>query len=287
MKKKNIPINLQCMEHPQDCSFHLSEYKTSEIIKKENKATNCLVFFLNGRAKAVSDLFESTYFEAGDILFFPRLADGHLEILEDCRCAVHQFDHSSCCSLHCILSPVYIYRRNTSRNFSYNCKIRAVSAFKPYLETISTYLEDGISNPSLWYTKHQEAIRILRMYYDLDQLCSFLQPLLFESLPFKSVVISNAPLANSAEELAGLCGYGISAFRRRFKDSFGLPAAQWLQQEKAKKVYYALTATDMPIKEIINSLSFSSPSHFNTFCKRIFSSTPTDIRKKAQKEQNI
>ncbi|MDL2241983.1 helix-turn-helix transcriptional regulator, partial [Bacteroidales bacterium OttesenSCG-928-L03] len=278
MKKRTLPINLQCMEHPQDCSFHLSEHRAGNIIKKRDREKNCLVFFRKGRARLFGDLVESTDFEAGDILFYPRLAEGHLEILEDCSYAAHQFDHSSCCSLHCILSPAYVYKHHANHKHSYNCKIRAVAAFEPYLESIATYLNDGISNPSLWYAKHQEAIRLFSLYYNMEQLCSFLQPLLFESLPFKSTVISNAQLANSAEELAELCGYGISAFRRRFKDYFGMPAAQWLQQERAKKVNYALTATDMPIKEIIDALSFSSPSHFNTFCKRIFNNTPTEIR---------
>ena len=235
---------------------------------------------MKGRVRAASSLFEDTYFEAGDILFFPRLIDCQLDILEDCSYAVHQFDHSSCCSLHCILSPIYIYSSN--HDTSFNCKLKAVKAFQPYLESISIYLKDNISNPSLWYTKHQEAIRIFSLYYERDELCSFLHPLLIESIPFKSIVISNAPLANSAEELAELCGYGNSAFRRHFKEHFGVPVAQWLQEQRAGKVHYALTATDMPIKEIINTLSFSSASHLNAFCKRFFNNTPTDIRKNEQ-----
>lgn len=117
MKKRNLPINLRCLEHPQDCSFHLSEYKAGDIVENNNKRMNHLVFFLKGRIRAVSNLFEDTYFEAGDILFFTRLIEGHLHILEDCSYAVHQFDHSSCCSLHCILSPIYMHTRSAHRTF--------------------------------------------------------------------------------------------------------------------------------------------------------------------------
>lgn len=286
MNKKPLPINLQCIEHPQDCSFHLFEHKAGDIVENEDKQTNYLVFFLKGRVRAVSNLYEDTYFEAGDILFFPRLNDGYIHVLEDCVCAVHQFNHSTCSSLHCILSPIYMHSENSARKFTYNCKLKAVKAFEPYLETILTYLKDNVSNPSLWYTKHQEAIRIFSLYYDRDQLCSFLHPLLHNAVPFKSVVISNAVQANSAGELAELCGYGNSAFRRRFKEHFGMPVARWLQQERARRVNYALTSTDMPIKEIMHTFSFSSASHFNAFCKRCFNSNPVDIRKNARNKEN-
>ncbi len=41
----------------------------------------------------------------------------------------------------------------------------------------------------------------------------------------------------NVKELANLMGYGINSFRVKFKENFGIPAYQWLLNEKAKRIF--------------------------------------------------
>lgn len=280
---RKLPINLPCQEHPADCSFKVIEStRGEEITDIKNKEVNYLVFFLSGKAKISSNLFDEVLFNEGDIFFLPRMSECQIKILDETKTLVHTFSHSSCNSTRCILSHLYFYSQNSANEVSYNCKIKAVPAFQPYAKSVLAFLDDNFNDSSLWYIKHQEAIRILKNYYDRDELRSFLRPMLHESVPFQSLVYTYAKYAHNVEELANLCGYGIVNFRKTFKKQFGIPAFQWLQTEKAKRIRHALTTSELSIKEITHEYDFQSASHFNRFCKQYLGDIPSQIRKTAK-----
>lgn len=282
--EKKIPINYLCREHPENCGFQIFEMKQGESMKIEDEELNYLIFFLKGKTKVLSNLFEDTIFQQGEVLFFPQLSRVFIEVEEDTEIFIHTFSHSSCYSAWCILSDLYMYSQNAADEVPYNCKMKIESVFLPYVETIRTYLKDGMSSSSLRYIKHQEAIRILSLYYERDALRSFLRPMLHDSIPFRSLVQANAPYAGSVEELARLCGYGIVNFRRIFKNQFGIPVFNWMQHEKAKRVRYALTTSKLPLKEIMYEFDFLSASHFNKFCNKYLGDTPSNIQSQAMKK---
>lgn len=284
--KQKIPINHLCQEHPSDCLFESMKLVPGKELKNLNKEVNYLIFFLTGKVKITSNLFEETLFETGDIFFLPRFSDSKMVVLEETKILVHTFDHSSCNSLRCILNHLYIYSKNPINEVPYVCKLKMVPAFQPYAESILIFLKDNFNDSFMWYVKHQEAIRILKNYYSRDEIRSFLHPMLHESVPFRSLVLTHAKYANNAEELAYLCDYGVVNFRRLFKKQFGVSVAKWLQSEKAKRIRYTLTTSELSIKEIMNEYDFYSASHFSKFCKRHLGDIPSNIRKLANMNSN-
>lgn len=284
---KKLLNGYHCQEPPTDCVFkHLSLVPEKEAIRL-NKEVNYLVFFLSGKAKITSNLFDEVLFERDDIFFLPRLSDCKVEIIEDTNILVHTFNNSSCNVTRCILNNLYTYSQNfTNNDVTYVCKLKSVPAFKIYSESILNFIKDGHGDSSIWHIKHQEVFQMLKKYYDRDILRSFLLPMLSEVVPFKSTVLTHAKHANNVKELADLCGYGIVNFRRLFKKQFGMPVFQWLQAEKAKRIRYALTTSDLSIKEITNEYGFQSASHFSKFCKQYLGDIPSNIRKTA-KRSNI
>lgn len=144
---------------------------------------------------------------------------------------------------------------------------------------IISYIKDGTHDKNLWKLKHQELIWAFTRYYEAEELQSFFHPMTDEQIPFKNLVMTHYRKASNADELADLCGYGIHTFRRIFKKEFGIPVYQWLIQKRAERIKYRLSMPYISLSDIIDEFNFSSPQHFNSFCKQYLGDTPTNIRK--------
>lgn len=64
------------------------------------------------------------------------------------------------------------------------------------------------------------------------------------------------------------------------RTEFGIPAYEWLMQEKSKRLLVAIANSEDDFKNIIDEFDFSSHSHFYKFCKARFGYSPTELRKK-------
>ena len=74
--------------------------------------------------------------------------------------------------------------------------------------------------------------------------------------------------------------YSLSGFQKRFKKVFGVSAYHWMKDVRSKSIYHQINSTEKSFKEISDEYGFSSPSHFNDFCKVHFGTTPGRIRRK-------
>lgn len=70
-----------------------------------------------------------------------------------------------------------------------------------------------------------------------------------------------------------------STFRNRFKEVFGIPAYQWMKQQKIILIQQELELGTKSFKEIAYEYNFSSVQVFNDFCKTNFGKSPGEIRK--------
>lgn len=78
-------------------------------------------------------------------------------------------------------------------------------------------------------------------------------------------------------EMADVLAMSTTYFSRRFQQEFGVTFYKWTLSQKAKYVRHKLTSPNVTISDIIHELGFTSPSHFNKFCKSEFGSTPTQL----------
>ncbi|MDU1890434.1 MAG: AraC family transcriptional regulator [Dysgonomonas sp.] len=150
-----------------------------------------------------------------------------------------------------------------------------------FLDLLLKYLRDGLKCIFFFELKTKEFYFILRAYYTKEELLEFFYPLLNNNLSFSDFVLKNHNKARTVQELAKLSHYSLSGFQKRFKKVFGMSAYHWMKEERSKSIYHQINSTDKSFKEICDEYGFSSPSHFNDFCKTHFGATPGRIRRKS------
>lgn len=128
--------------------------------------------------------------------------------------------------------------------------------------------------------KNKELFFLLRAYYRKEDLAGFFAPLLTKDLRFSYFVYQNYRKVNSVQELIALSSYSVSGFKKRFQETFGTSASEWLRDKRAKNIFHDLNCSPLSIKELCYKFDFASVSSFNAFCKSHFGLPPGGIRKR-------
>jgi AraC-like DNA-binding protein len=148
-----------------------------------------------------------------------------------------------------------------------------------FLKGLEACLSDGLRCRYYFELKMKEFFFLIRAYYTTEELARFFYPLLSNDTSFSEFVYNNYSKVKTVQELASLSNYSHSGFIKRFKKTFGVPAYQWIKQQKASRILHEINCTDKTLKEICDEHDFSSLSQFNDFCKSNFGYPPSYIRK--------
>ncbi|MFV0419693.1 MAG: helix-turn-helix domain-containing protein [Dysgonomonas sp.] len=148
-----------------------------------------------------------------------------------------------------------------------------------FLKGLNQCLTDGLRCRYYFELKMKELFFLLRAYYTKEELARFFYPLLSNDATFSEFVYNNYNKVKTVQDLAALSNYSHSGFIKRFKKAFGMPAYQWMKQQKASRILHEINCTDKTLKEICDEHDFSSLSQFNDFCKSNFGYPPSQIRK--------
>jgi len=151
---------------------------------------------------------------------------------------------------------------------------------EPFLDFLDTCMTDGLKCRYYFELKSKEFYFLLRAYYSKTELLKFFYPLLSGDISFSEMVIKNHYKVRTVQELAQITNYSLSGFQKRFKKVFGTSAYHWMKEERSKSIYHEINSTGKSFKVISEEYGFSSPSHFNDFCKVSFGVTPGKIRSK-------
>lgn len=138
---------------------------------------------------------------------------------------------------------------------------------------------DGLRCRYYLELKMKEFFFLMRAYYTKEELARFFNPLLSNDTSFSEFVYNNYNKVKTVQDLAALSNYSHSGFIKRFKKAFGVPAYQWMKQQKASRILHEIHCTEKTLKEICDEHDFSSLSQFNDFCKSNFGYPPSQIRK--------
>lgn len=149
-----------------------------------------------------------------------------------------------------------------------------------HLELVGQYLENNFLNYPLYELKRTELFYLLKKLYRKEELDYFFYLSSTHSAEFERLIAENYIKAKTVTDLAQMIGYGVNSFRMKFKKVFGIPAYEWLMQEKSKRLLVAIANSEDDFKNIIDEFDFSSHSHFYKFCKARFGYSPTELRKK-------
>lgn len=152
-----------------------------------------------------------------------------------------------------------------------------------FLKSLEKYTADGLKCFFFHELKIKELFYILRGYYPKQELYNLFYPLLSNDMSFSDFIQKNYHKVKTVKELAEMANYSLSGFVKRFKKVFGTSAYQWMKEQKATLIYHEINDMGKSLKEISFEYGFSSPAHFNDFCKIHFGNTPGNIRKSKKK----
>ena len=82
----------------------------------------------------------------------------------------------------------------------------------------------------------------------------------------------------SVESLASLAGMSRTAFAERFSQTFGQGPMDFVQRVRLRIAARLLTATDLPVKVVANSVGYASRSAFSRVFEATYGSAPSDFR---------
>lgn len=152
-----------------------------------------------------------------------------------------------------------------------------------FLAGLQNYINDGLRCYYFYQLKISEFFYLLRAYYTKEELRAFFNPLISSDMSFSGQVFKYYKTARTAQELAEMLNYSFSGFQKKFKRVFGVSAYRWITEQRVKSIAHEINCNEKSFKEISNDYGFSSPSHFNDFCKTHLGQTPGNIREKNRK----
>lgn len=164
--------------------------------------------------------------------------------------------------------------------------IKIKSTLYGCMKQIQTYLQDSKCCHHLQELKRKEISILLKHLYTVEELAPLITDMLQTSNDFKATVLYHAATARNAKELAQLCGYTMKTFERTFKQQFGTTPYQWINKQKYAQLIENLSNKDLSIKQIAMMMQFTSSSHLNTFCKKQFGVTTSQLRMNLRQEND-
>lgn len=117
----------------------------------------------------------------------------------------------------------------------------------------------------------------LRGFYRREDLAALFAPILGKDNDFKDRVMRIYPEVNTAKELAEKLNMSATGFKRKFHETFGTSAKQWLIQKKKEKLLRDILMTDMTVAELAEKYKFTV-NYLAAFCKEHFGKSPTELR---------
>jgi len=85
--------------------------------------------------------------------------------------------------------------------------------------------------------------------------------------------------------LAGLCGMGVTAFRRNFRESIGMLPLEYINTYRLKAAATLLKNTSKQVIEIAGQTGFPTLSHFNRLFKAYYGCSPLACRNRDRRPE--
>lgn len=167
------------------------------------------------------------------------------------------------------------YKKNENTGF-----LKSHHRMIEFAATFENYAKDGITDTRFFDLKLQEFLLLIQRYYPKYQTINFFIPIYTTDFIFASEIYKNFEQVRTIQELAEKLNYSLSGLEKKFNKVFGVSPYQWLQEQKAKRTYHEVCYTPKTFTNIAKEYGFSSPAHFNEFCKHYFGSTPGKLRKR-------
>jgi len=278
-------IHFACYNYGNKKERRLIEIKhlDSGIVVQITTKLNEIFIVLKGAFNFASERIKSKQVEQGSMIFFPVTHNFRLETKNEVTAIVLNLDIDINFCSHFSFEKLYrekidIKEKEKRKEKEFHI-LNMNSAIENYLNNLVTYLNDGLYCDFFLELKLREFLYILRYYYPIQDLKDFFNPILCEDFMFSDLVRRTYNPKITVSELATRMHYSVSGFEKRFKKVFNISPFAWINMQRAKAIYREINCSTKTFSELGYEFGFSSPSHFNNFCKNIFKETPGNIRR--------
>lgn len=277
-------MKLMYVEEHLSCSHYLTDVKSGFSVKqveeefeieRDRLEFNYIIFVMEGSISIVCNEHRLQNIQQGQMILLPKSSQVFGKVSAKSSLVIFAFDHVSHLCNKYALQNLESYTMEASYSFK---AFPVVPVICQFLDMLKICLEHGLSCTFFHEIKSSEILLLFRAFYSKEELAAFFYPLVGCSMDFKTMVLTNYRDAKTVEELSLLLGYGLSNFKKKFKEEFDESAYQWMLKQKSKHIKYKLSFAEVDFATIIDDYGFSSPAHFNRFCKTQFGKTPSEMR---------
>ena len=243
--------HMSCSEYAkshEERIFERFSFQRGDVIPETLITHSIIVFVWKGAIIAQCGPFFDNRIHAGTMLFLPNNCICSAKVLSDTVLLRCFFDKDTQMCTRFMLESLPKVVNFTSIHRAFN-PLPIRERVRQFLVNLYACLNDGLGCYHFHTMKRQELALLFRGYY-----------------------------SENVEKLAELANLSPTTFNRRFKKTFGISFAQWLEKRKAEDILRDIRMTDKTFSEIADAHGFSSAAYFTTFCKRHFGKTPKELR---------
>lgn len=262
--KSAVDNPIVCISHSR--GFHVPALKCE---------TNVILFIQKGKMLINSDEYVGVTLTEGQFILQAIASRLELVALTDVECIYFPFNNPE---LFC--HERYEHILHDIPKPAVYTPLKVVPELQCYLNGLKLYVSARKICRDLLSLKRKEFAYILSRCYTDDTLVSLLHPLTEYKNSFQYVVLQNHSRAKTVEDLAEICGYTVTTFRRIFRTLFGEPAYEWMLRKRKEMILNDLYSSTESISVICFKYGFESLSHFSNFCKKNFNASPRNLRSK-------
>lgn len=234
------------------------------------KSTN-LFFILSGQVRVECKNSENRLLKPSSMYLAVNTSDYLFTALEDTEIFVVSSNKIT-------QSLVPVNSNSRVRKIAVGTEIEMRGLMFDFVNNLSKHIEEGYLNDDMCALKLNELLLLIRLLYSEEEYELLFGKILGKDVDFVSRVLRDWEKVRNASELAKHFGMGEKTLQRMFKLHFNATPYNWMQREKAEIIGLMLRNKNIPIKNIIDDYDFSSRSHFNSYCKKMYGGTPLQVR---------
>ena len=265
-------------------AFTYHELKSGEEYRNRKLPLHFILFVIDGALEVTCNQYENRRIQNGQMILLMRTSSVCVKALKKSTLMMMYFDmFISTCDQQLLKA----YLPDTEKIKYDFMPIPIPEPITQFLSQTRYFQEKKVNCKHFNRLKHCEFFVLLRHFCPREELVVFLTPLIGRTYNFRNKVLEKYTLIKEGgvAELASLVGMGRKNFEKQFQKEFETSPAQWMLQEKAKRLYVFLNEPEVTIADAMDEFYFNSSSHFNRFCKHFFQKTPGSIIKEAKQQK--
>jgi len=287
MELCHVEEHTSCFQYSSiDPAIRIVELKESEILQVFSDS-NDIYFTINGEIDITSKKIRNKKIKANESILIPLHNPCVITAMTDTIIMVIQlnFNITFCDRLPLeLLLELHGKIKKDSGNIGL---LEPNQKLTNLVNMIKDYINDGLKCSFFFDIKIHEFLFLIRAYYNKEEVFDFFKPIYSTDFVFSNNIYKNIDNVKTVKELANVLNYSLSGFEKKFKRVFNISPYQWMQEQKAKKIYHEIHCSKKTFTEMAFEYDFSSPAHFNVFCRLHFGKTPGDLRKENMERSSI